>query len=130
MTAMGMRSDLVTFNAARLDDVEAAAAAASDGPWTAWRGKPGLGLAQLEYAVALPGQDSGSFAAIATASWMDAEHIAIHDPARVLRMATSLRHVLFACNKLPDQTALYILLSLAVIWQDHADYRQEWAADS
>ena len=86
--------DITEFLKARLDEDEAAAAAASDGPWVPWRGRPGLGLRHLEYGVMLPGQGAGSLAAIAAASRADAEHIARHDPARVLREVEAKRAIL------------------------------------
>ena len=143
--------DLTAFTAARLAEDEAAAAAASDGPWQAWRGRPGLGLRQLEHGVTLPGQEAGSLASIATASWMDAEHIARHDPARALREVTAKRarlaYYLHAQAKLDHIIAHPGEMSSgdegmwlgkaaaarmacrydAAIWSDHADYRPEWA---
>lgn len=136
--------DLTAFITARLDEDEAAAAAASDGPWTPWRGRPGLGLAHLEYGVTLPGQMSGSLVSIATATWMDAEHIGRHDPVRVLREVAAKRAILAwwlsdenepASRLSPSLREQYreaqpgyeLILHIAAAWSDHADYRQEWA---
>ncbi|HEX8005693.1 MAG TPA: DUF6221 family protein, partial [Trebonia sp.] len=140
----GMMDELIAFVRARLGEDEAAAAAASDGPWTAWRGQPGLGLRQLEYAVTLPGQNSGSFASIATASWMDAEHIARHDPARVLREVEAKRAILAQIapwmdsaeddhwyergvgEQPPYEGSVLLMKLLAAVWGGHPDYRSEW----
>jgi hypothetical protein len=139
--------DLAAFISARLSEDEAAAAAASDGPWDAWRGRPGLGLGQLEHGVTLPGQEAGSLASIATASWMDAEHIARHDPARVLREVAAKRAMVQYCTDElagdPEEEhasqynegfsaagramATWVLRDLAATWSDHPDYRAEWA---
>ena len=134
--------DLAAFTSARLSEDEAAAAAASDGPWDAWRGRPGLGLRQLEHGVALPGQEAGSLASIATASWMDAEHIARHDPARALRevaakRAILARHapmggVLNLCeqcvgDRSSERWPCEDVRAIAATWSDHPGYRAEWA---
>jgi hypothetical protein len=111
--------DLAVFIRARLAEIEQAAAAASEGPWVPWRGNPGLGLRGLEYAVTLPGQGEGSPAAIAAASWLDAEHIALHDPAHELRVTMTMRAILVLDE--PMATRL-----LGAIWIGHPDYRDEW----
>lgn len=90
---------LIAYLQARLAEREAAASAASDGPWTPWRGAPGLGLPHLQHGVALPGQGPGSLVAIATASWLDAEHIALHDPTYVLADIDSKRRILVRCEE-------------------------------
>lgn len=122
-------SRLIAFVRARLDEDEAAAMAASDGPWTAWRGRPGLGLRQLEHAVTLPGQAAGSLAPIATASWLDAEHIARHDPARVLREVAAARGILAEYERRAGgggygyQAGLgFVIEQMARAWSDHPGY--------
>ncbi|UXM92517.1 DUF6221 family protein [Paenarthrobacter sp. JL.01a] len=75
-----------------------------------------------------------------------AEHIARHDPARVLaecaakRAIIELHRRLFAaphsiCNRCTDYTTgdaddypCDTLCALATIYKDHPDYQQEWAA--
>jgi hypothetical protein len=124
--------DLIAFLRARLAEDEAAAQAASDGPWMPWHGRPGLGLGHLEFGIALPGQGSGSLAAIATELWLDAEHIARHDPVRVLREVEAKRAIVDEIEReLADdptsETDRWRLSVLAAVYRDHPDYRQEWA---
>src|SRR6266851_9644248 len=71
--------DLVVFLNARLRDDEAAARAAAPGPWR--------------------GRDAGSWSEVAPAKGTgpeaaDTEHIARHDPARVLREVAAKRAIL------------------------------------
>lgn len=131
-------TDLVQFLRDRLDEDEQAATGASAGPWKPWRGKALLhGLGQLEHAVTLPGEGIGSRASIVTASWMDAEHIARHDPARVLAEVDAKRRIVdYLVEELEDQGAdnpwwyddklLPILRCLALPYADHPHYREEW----
>jgi hypothetical protein len=132
-----MTDALVQFLHDRLDEDEQAAAAASAGPWTPWRRKALLrGLGQLEHAVTLPGEGVGSRASIVTASWLDAEHIARHDPARVLTEVDAKRAIVDwveECRAFFWQTdstltpsAYRVLAPLAVVYADHPDYREEW----
>jgi len=135
--------DLVQFLRARLDEDEQAAAAASDGPWTPWRKARLHGLGQLEHAVMLPGDGIGSRATIVTASWLDAEHIARHNPARVLAEVDAKRRILdlheaaefeyadadvcLSCDSggpLPYPCPTVRLLALP--YADHPDYHDEW----
>ena len=137
--------ELLAFVRARLDEDEAAASAASDGPWTPWRTSRLHGTGQLRHVVALPGQKPGAHAAIATASWMDSEHIARHDPARVLRQVAAgrglLRELSVAEHTLrtagrgtpPHDIMTGAVNSLrnaarhlATTYAGHPDYRDEW----
>jgi hypothetical protein len=85
--------DLVAFLRARLDEDEAVARAATDGPWSPWEGRELRGLGDLIHPVRTPGQMAGSRATIVTASWLDAEHIARHNPARVLAEVAAKRRI-------------------------------------
>ena len=131
--------DLIAFFSARLDEVEAAAAAASDGPWTPWRGKPAeLGLRFLKYGVMLPSDMEGSPALIATASWMDAEHIALNDPVAVLADVAADRALLAAYEqagavaRFPDHEGGYAtgmedaIRIRAARFALHPEYREDW----
>lgn len=141
MTEQQASEALADFLRARLDEEEAAALAASDGPWTAWRAGRVGGLGHLEHAVMRPGQKAGSRAPIAAASWVDAEHVARHDPARALREIEAKRGLLSLRDRLSygaevDTSALMLrggayVLEVAVQWAalayaDHPDYREEW----
>lgn len=114
--------DLIAFIRARLDEDEAAANAGARRVGMPWRAEPqpgtpgGLVIDEL----GLVGSTGGRYAA---------EHIARHDPARVLREVEALRHILFMANKFKTQDRAYLHLLLAAVWSDHADFRQEWAPD-
>jgi hypothetical protein len=95
-------SDLVEFLKARLDEVEQAARAATPGPWRHdpdkhWR-KPGT--VWFEEAVfAGPSGDAATCVAGTgetedRQSMADAEHIARHDPARVLAEVDTRRRII------------------------------------
>lgn len=123
---------LIAFLRTRYEDRAAAAAAASDGPWTPWRGAPGLGLPHLQHGVALPGQGPGSLVAIATASWLDAEHIALNDPTYVLADIDSKRRIRVRCEEemlsgIPRLVhfAHQTLRELAMPYAGRADYPEE-----
>ena len=75
---------------------------------------------------------------------MISEHIAHHDPARVLREVAAKRRILYdhapqakgyrtACsrchygNSLGANWPCLTMASLAAVWPDHPDYKQEWA---
>lgn len=46
------------------------------------------------------------------------------------RIVTSLRQIIWMANKFSTQDRAYLFLQLATIWQDHPDYRAEWAIPS
>jgi len=133
--------DLVAFLRARLDEEKAGAKAATDGPWAAWDGPALHGLGDLIHPVLTPGQKPGSRASIVTASWLDAEHIASHDPARVLAEVEAKRQLVEAYAEVAandvDEPYEYAYgwangLGLAVrclasSYASHPDYRAEWA---
>jgi hypothetical protein len=136
--------DLVAFLRARCDEDEQVARAATDGPWSTWEGRELHGLGDLIHPVRTPGQMPGSRATIVTASWLDAEHIARHNPARVLRQVEAVRGVLFIYDQMAPglngsdagtrgaaRMALTVLQPvlgcLAQAYADHPDYRPEWA---
>lgn len=121
-----MTADLTTFLRARLDEDEQTARAAHRPNWST-DGRRGL-----HYGV----EDGWMADALTTA---DADHIARHDPARVLREVEAKRRVLRAhekwcegrCEaKYPDggfdAAHYWSIKSLAAVYADHPDYRQEW----
>lgn len=101
-------NDLIAFLNARLDEDEAAARAAAEHPWTRFGAQ--------------------------TAAQVD--HIARHDPARVLREVEARRAIIRRCavrmnemdvhpNGLVSPRAVLArqaLIDLAVIWNDHPDF--------
>ena len=136
--------DLIAFITARLGEDEAAANEAlqeTTGRWaareTVWPG--GLVVEDECGAQILP--------AYGAASSPQYPHIARHDPARVLREVAVKRAILVehaqfndsiwckTCDpagESGDSSAWYpckTVRTLADVWSDHPDYRQEWAPD-
>ena len=136
--------DLRAFVAARLDEDEAAARAATEGPWS---------FAGYDSADGWPIVANDEHEIVSRSGSDDAEHIARHDPARVLREVTAKRAIL-AVHQIkpptwrePDDQAfgcecchfdrdegIYgfgycpTLKALAAVYSDHEDFRGEWAA--
>ncbi|MEV8623389.1 DUF6221 family protein [Streptomyces sp. NPDC051079] len=121
--------DLVEFLTARLDEDEQAARAATDGPWAAWQRSTLRGLGDLLHAVTTPGQAPGARASIATASWLDAEHIARHDPARVLAEVDAKRRILASYTEavlVRDEATQWAMSPSPVITNPGADGVERW----
>ena len=145
-------SGLAAFLAARLDEDEAAAKAVEDRsePWTGrWQPRERNALETYNgWVLAVSVPIGGDFAPGVV------EHIARHDPARVLREVEAGRAILAA--HLPGEFDRYGLTEilcrtcvtgheaymdddgadpwpcatvrrLAAVWSDHPDYREEWA---
>lgn len=134
--------DLVRWLVAQLDEDERIARAATDGPWTPWRGQALHGLGDLIHPVLMPGQKPGSKAVIVTASWLDAEHIAEWDPARVLREIDAKRRIIERYERAMDNKRAHpddlasagALLALhgavkllALPYSDRPGYQEGWA---
>ncbi|GAA3718395.1 DUF6221 family protein [Streptomyces tremellae] len=127
--------DLIAFVQARLDEDEAVANAPADAAWatTAWTFHSGdnpyvdLGTQHLDNVSALNAAEM--------------EHIARHDPARVLRRTAAARELLSRYEAMeadvPVVTGVEAILSeyrrailpqLAAEWADHPDYQETWRA--
>jgi hypothetical protein len=132
-------TDLVAFLRARLDEDEAAAKAAEENSFAPW-------------AIVNPGEvvyfedrgDEGKPYIVAECDGVEeAEHIARHDPARVLREVEAKRRIVDryedAVTRQDDpahsriaafhEVAEYddwVLPLLALPYSDHPDYREEW----
>ena len=125
---------LAEFLAARLDEDEAAAGAGARRvgmPWCAelQPGTPG-GLV-IDDDLGLVASTGGGYAA---------EHIARHDPARVLRRVEAGRQILRRCSAVMDELDVYpnglvspraflarmTLRYLAVEYDGHPDYDEAW----
>jgi hypothetical protein len=145
-------NDLIEFLRARIDEDAEVAASADDGPWWVedtsprhWGEERDAEVACSQGKVAMLGYDrSGG---------VNAEHIARHDPARVLREVEAKRRVLdrhhagvryehdrhvrqcIGCGtegEFDDPVTEDIndcpeLRDMASIYADHPDYRPEWA---
>lgn len=136
---MDRMDDLIAFLRARLDDDEQTARAATDGPWTAWQKGSLHGLGDLLHAVTMPGQGPGDRALIVTASWLDAGHVARHDPARVLAEVEAKRLLLAEyADVVGNESADYewaggwasglgkAVALLVLPYADHDDYQDTW----
>ena len=63
-----------------------------------------------------------------TQQW-NAEHIARHDPARVLRDVEAKRGMLGTLGALAEVQPSYahmLASEMAMAWDDHPSYREEW----
>lgn len=148
-----MTDELINFLRARLDEDKAAARDATPGPWWHNPGKQWLGpeafekydLRQGEEFVGYGGPHpfTGAVCSTGPASNMqgmkDAEHIARHDPARVLREVEAKQEFVRAyegrlaevkggsmIGDLTDEYEALVLPLLALPYSDHPDYRTEW----
>lgn len=122
--------NIVDFIKARLDDDER--------------------IAQAAFLATMPGTESWTVVAmqvwsehdpktlVVNHTWpKEGEHIARHDPARVLRQCAALRETIrlvdelaFDANGNGSELTLWNYLSpLASIWSDHPDYQQDWSDD-
>lgn len=143
--------DLIAFLTARLDEDEAVAREAA----SALPGDEGYGWRAVHRYLETHPASGESFivdtsselvARPASARSYDravADHIARHDPARVLREVAAKRAIVEAYRQSRDilmdnrQTwdlvraavgaQRVIVTQLAAVWSDHADYRREWA---
>lgn len=115
------------FIKARIAEDEDIAAGAERGPRRDWAedyGREFLVVSRVE--AGIPEFDVRSTA--------ESQHIARHDPARVLRRCAALRSVLeFGAPLVSASQQIEfedtVLLHVAAIWSDHHDYRPEWAVD-
>ncbi|MFJ8865200.1 DUF6221 family protein [Streptomyces sp. NPDC102473] len=133
-----MTAELTAFLEARLDERESAAVAAGGrgGDWQA------LGTGVYSVPVdedAPPLVTTGPEVGGTDEDAARAEHVALHDPTRVLREVEAARRVLRAheqwcegrCEtKHPeggfDAAHYWSVKSLAAVYADHPDHREEW----
>ncbi len=132
-------ADLLAFLNARLDEDEAAAKAATPGPWFA------LTRAEVQR-IRAKGEDGPEetwTAAVGGVPVMsddesrsdaDRIHVALHDPARVLREVGVKRNLIAEyedCHNTGNSPEHYdgywdAILGFAAVCSDHPDYQQEW----
>ncbi len=128
------------FITARLDEDEQTARAATPGPWRHnpdkhWR-KPGTAWFEEAVFAGPAGADATCVAGTGESddrqSMADADHIARHGPARVLREVETLRAILadhyeqddgycVRCGPSYEQKCSTVL-AIADIWRDHPDH--------
>jgi len=140
---------LTEFLTARLDETEATAKAAHPGPWetkeeTGLFGRVAHLCVMAPFSPTLPHAATGltSYVPLGTQDAGTARHIALHDPARVLREVEAERKILtnyeriFAERKThPDDQAiagallaLYgVVRTLAAVCSNHPDYNPAWS---
>jgi hypothetical protein len=126
--------ELIAFWTARLDEEEAAAkaAAAADkyGGRANWSARFGAIVTDEE-------DPDWAVIDLSPVLFDDAAgvHIALHDPARVLREVAAKREILAAYIKIEADgfrdngwiVLRFAVETLAAVDSDHADYRSEWA---
>ena len=122
-------SDLTAFLNARLDEDEAAAKAAAKKRRPPWRAVSNALRGIVESAM------RGAQVADVPGDAL-AEHIARHDPARVLREAEAKRKILADLTRRAEKLQVEfgdtwftkILGPLAAVYSDHPDYQEAWNA--
>lgn len=134
--------DLVEFLTARLDEDEQVARSAEGGTWS-WRQGYGDMCDDPECRYGqLMSESGGSLTLLMDVhgydvhrDWEGAEHIARHDPARVLREVEAKRAILswvewhvmtFGASATLLASTQRLLLALASVYADHPDYQEEW----
>jgi Family of unknown function (DUF6221) len=135
---------LVAFLREQLDTDERVARGAHPGPWAAQRG--GLSYVVTDYPGTLPGKMDfeigrpdliARLAATmgrAESEYANADHIALHDPARVLREVAAKRRIVdWVECELADDAEQRMLQEiarwLALPYNDRPGYLPEWAAE-
>lgn len=132
-------SGLVEFLQARLDEDERVALEATSGPWTVEIHRHRV-TGEIVDAEVLPVVEQEGNGAGGVPRPEDAEHIARHHPARVLREVRCKRALLEAAAivvggheifKLPDIVGnvgpwLGVVKQMASVYSDHPDYDEAW----
>jgi hypothetical protein len=119
--------DLITFLRARLDeDEQAAAAAAGQQTYYDWEVREAEPHEQPEVRAT-----GTSYQVVSGVDDSTAEHIARHDPARVLREVEAKRRLIQWCVWMVgdfrgSDVWKDVLPLLALPYADHPDYRDEW----
>lgn len=128
--------DLVQWLYKQLDEDEAIARAASDGPWRSYRGpdKPWLSKGDLIHPVYTWDNAVGT-PVIMTAFWADSRHIAEWNPQQMLREADAKRQILalhakgasdLFCAHCEQEPPCPTLRLLALPYADRPGYSEEW----
>jgi hypothetical protein len=124
--------DLVAFLRARLDEDEATARAAAGLRWflDSTEDSDQRSIRYTGPSTLRPG-DLADYYVADRVDEHDAAHIARHDPARVLREVEAKRAIVDAYENSTEGSIVWDVLgfaatTLAAIWRDHPDYRQEW----
>ena len=127
--------DLIAFLNARLDEGEAAAKAATPGPWVVGRTSGEDGEWNYGSHVAAMGEEKRMLLDMCTGYTRSkhvgtAEHIALHDPGRALRDVAADRQLLREYDvayRTTAQEGLRLAVRIrAAVHSDHPGYRPEW----
>jgi hypothetical protein len=145
-------NELTEFLLARFAEDEEVARAATPGPWFAngamdENSQVGTGTGVVGRTVGFPGVDrrgdvvSDGVEGDGGAWWPDAQHIARHDPARVLAECDAKRRIVEQHSDVHDCSSVDWAANdfggagwigcdvprlLALPYADHKDYREEW----
>jgi hypothetical protein len=119
-----LMDDLATFLRARLDEDEALAREAPDGPWH-------IGNAVDPTKTCNVHTFPGARLVADGLNWLVAEHIARHNPARVLAEVEAKRRMV---NRITyhadlmgwDEVHGDLLRSLASVYAEHPQYKENW----
>lgn len=132
---MPVTDDIVAFIRARLDEDADLVETIREGGFHAptWTSQPNE---EGTWPILCEPDDSTPIGYITDGRW-EIQHVARHDPARVLRGVEAKRRIVAECeyniNYHLAVGARAVLLAtvtlklLASEWSDHADYQQEWA---
>jgi hypothetical protein len=153
---MGGMDDLAAFVVARLDEDEAMAKAATPGPWVPAGADDCWFVTSTTHGLVTTGcnETPGDGMLFIERDKRDARHVARHDPAQVLRDVAAKRAILkrweFSRNQVAvgavNEAAGYgasdpgwplrenshelDVRSIAAVYSDHSDYRQEWQPEA
>jgi Family of unknown function (DUF6221) len=126
-------SDLAAFLRARLDEDEQMAREAADGDSGSWFVGCKWNVYRAEDETPDDDVEKNQLVVYGNVS-SQSDHIARHDPERVLAEVDAKRRIVLmnasaADNIGPERAALALLTlwALAAVYRDHPDYRQEWA---
>lgn len=136
-----MSGDLAAFVSARLDEDEAAAKAATPGPWILAEGREWLD----KHVVFGEGSWPGHIQQVCNVDYAEHKegnlaHIALHDPDRVLREVEAGRRLLARYEELQHpktlleratfpmlaEVVLACIRDRAAVYDYHPDFREEW----
>jgi hypothetical protein len=123
-------SDLVEFLRARLDEDEAVARAAIQGPWCLGSEGAKRPPEDILFGRSPLRADARVQVADLSAAWekhANGAHIARWDPARVLAEVAAKRRVPELYEELWDPSLYVVMQHLAQAYADHADYDPKWS---
>ena len=130
--------DLADFLLARITEDENTARGSTPGPWRWFPGRGGLPAflestgatathwvegQSLQAPTVVRGRSQNTMVRVLG---RDAEHISAWHPTRVIAECRAKRRLVEAGRDADDATGDLVLRSLASVYADHPDYREEW----